>query len=47
MARVVSVVPWVAVPATVLGLTLLANPAAAYPAWRAARLPPAAALRSE
>ncbi|MET0902507.1 MAG: ABC transporter permease, partial [Acidimicrobiales bacterium] len=43
----VPVVPPVAVSAVVLGALVLANVAAAYPAWRAAHLHTAAALRSE
>lgn len=43
----VPVIPWVVVPAVVLGMALVANLAAAYPAWRAARLPTASALRAE
>ena len=43
----VPVVPPVAVSAVVVGALVLANVAAAYPAWRAAHLPTAMALRSE
>lgn len=43
----VSVVPPVAVSAVILGALVLANVAAAYPAWRAAHLRTAAALRAE
>ena len=43
----VSVVPPVAVSAVIVGALVLANVAAAYPAWRAAHLRTAVALRSE
>jgi ABC-type lipoprotein release transport system permease subunit len=43
----VPIVPVVPVLAVVLGAVLVANLVGAYPAWRAARLRPGIALRSE